>query len=333
MSDARAQAGVTALPTTVAARGDWTREAARRRARWPNRPLHHGLARLHPGAALAVIGALLTAGFVVAGPAQLAVLLVLIVAVLGLTRRLRAALPYLRFALYVAAFLVVLNPLFSRGGVDVLWRVDLPWFDIRVTLQGLVFGLGSALRLGVVVGAFALYNVALDPDEQLALMSALSFRSGLIVSLATRLFPVLSRDAARISDAQRSRGVELDRGRRRDRAAARLPLLSALLTQSLERAMDVAESMEARGFGRTGRRDWKRGRRWRPADRLTTAAALLAAGALVAGLALGAFRYRFFPLLDDPWAGLADPLWIISLATLGLAAIVVPFVAELRCRR
>ena len=147
-----------------------------------------------------------------------------------------------------------------------VWRAHLGLFDLAVTVQGLLFGLGSALRRCVVVWAFALYNVVLDADDQLAIMSSVSFRSGLVVSLATRLFPVLSRDAARISDAQRARGVELDRGRRRDRVAARLPLLGALLTQSLERATDVAESMEARGYGRRGRRAWKRGRRWHAAD-------------------------------------------------------------------
>ena len=109
-------------------------------------------------------------------------------------------------------------------------------------------------------------------------------------------------DAARIADAQRARGVELDRGRRRDRVAARLPLLAALLTQSLERAMDVAASMEARGYGRRGRASLGAAaalagrRRGRHRGRAPVAAA-----ALVGGLVAGAFRFAFFPLLDDPW--------------------------------
>ena len=115
----------------------------------------------------------------------------------------------------------------------------------------------TGLRLVAVMLAFALYTVVLDPDDQLALVSRFSFRSGLVVSLATRLFPVLQRDAGRIADAQRSRGVELDRGPRRARAVARVPLLAALFAQSLERAMDVGSAMTARGYGRRGRTRWQ----------------------------------------------------------------------------
>lgn len=324
---------VAATGREVAATSRGVAAPARRRVRWAQGRPRYGLARLHPLAALACIGALLAAGFVLVNPLQLAMIIVLKMTVLVLSRRLRAAKPYLRLSLYIAAFLIVINPLFSRGGLDVVWHAHLGFFDLKVTIQGLLFGLGSALRLCVVVWAFALYNVVLDADDQLALMSSVSFRSGLVVSLATRLFPVLSRDAVHISDAQRARGVELDRGRRRDRVAARLPLLGALLTQSLERATDVAESMEARGYGRRGRHAWKRGRRWHAADLLTAASALGAAAALAAGLVLGAFRFSFFPLIDDPWGALLDPVWLVVLATLVLTCVVVPLALEPRWRR
>jgi energy-coupling factor transport system permease protein len=325
--------GTATLATPAATSRGIAAAPARRRARWARGRPRYGLARLHPLAALACIGALLAAGFILANPLQLAALLVMEMAALAFSRRLSEAKPYLRLSLYIAAFLVCINPLFSRGGLDVLWHAHLGFFDLTITVQGVLFGLGSALRLCVVVWAFALYNVVLDADDQLAIMSSVSFRSGLVVSLATRLFPVLSRDAARISDAQRARGVELDRGRRRDRVAARLPLLGALLTQSLERATDVAESMEARGYGRRGRRAWKRGRRWHVADLLTAAAALGAAAALLTGLVLGAFRFRFFPLLDDPWSALLDPMWLIAAGALVLTCIVVPLLVEPRWRR
>ncbi len=299
--------------------------AAARRARGPRR---HGLARTRPVASLAYVVALALAGFVLTDPLQLVALLAVLFAALGLAGKLRASLPYLRVALYVGGFLAILNPLFSQGGLDVLWQAHLPLLQIRVTIQGVAFGVSTALRLSAVLIAFALYNLVLDPDDQLGIMSRFSFRSGLVVSLATRLVPVLSRDAERITDAQRSRGVELDRGRRRDRAAARIPLLSALLTQSLERAMDIAASMEARGYGRGGRTRWQPERRWRFADGATAAAAGLAVAALIGGLVAGAFQYDFYPLLDDPWAPLADPWWLLA-----LAALAAPLCVEARWRR
>jgi energy-coupling factor transport system permease protein len=264
------------------------------------------------------VAALAAAGLVLGNPLQLAALFALELVILVTAGRLRAALPYLTIALTTGLFLAVLNPLFSPAGIDVLWQADLGFWHPTVTIQGIAFGLGTALRLAVVVLAFALYTVVLDTDDQLELLSRLSFRSGLIVSLATRLFPVLSRDGRRIADAQRSRGVELDAGGRRARVAARLPLLGALSVQSLERAMDVAESMEARGYGRPGRTFWRRDRRRQLIDTFTSFLAALAVASLIAGLATGLFSFRYYPLVDDPRPGLLDPVWLIALACLAV---------------
>jgi energy-coupling factor transport system permease protein len=278
----------------------------------------HGLSRVRPAVCLGYITVLGLTGLALSNPVQVALLLAIVLAALAISGVMRAALPYLRIALYVGAFLALLNPVFSRGGLDVLFAADLGPFTVTVTLQGIVFGITSALRLATVTLAFALFTLVIDPDEQLGLLSRLSFRSGLVLSLATRLFPVVSRDAARLADAQRARGVELDRGTRRQRAAARIPLLSALLTRSLERAVDVAASMEARAYGAASRSRWIRRRRWSVVDAGTAGAAILAAAALLGGLALGAFAYDFFPLLDDVWTGLADTWWLTLAASLAV---------------
>ena len=226
---------VTGFDSAVAAprvAGPAARPSAQRSARAGRRARprpRRGLARLHPVAGFAYVAALAAAGLVIGNPLQLAVLFVLELVILVTAGRLRAALPYLMIALTTGLFLAILNPLFSPAGLDVLWQFDLGFWHPTVTIQGIAYGLGTALRLAVVVLAFALYTVVLDTDDQLELLSRLSFRSGLIVSLATRLFPVLSRDGRRIADAQRSRGIELDAGGRRDArrgapAAARRPL-------------------------------------------------------------------------------------------------------------
>jgi len=281
-------------------------------------PATHGLAARRPAAAAAYVGALAFAALAVSNPIQVAAVLALVLTVLALCGRLRASLPYARVALAVGLFLAVLNPLFSGGGLDVLWTADLGPLSVTVTTQSLVYGVVTAMRLTAVILAFALFTVALDPDDQLGLMSAVSFRSGLVLSLASRLFPVLSRDAARIADAQRSRGVELDRGTRRQRVAARVPLLRSLLTRSLERAVDVAAAMEARGYGGARRSRWVHRRPWRAADMALAAGAAAAALALLAGLVTGHAAYDFFPLIDDPWVQLLDMWWLVLVVALVL---------------
>ncbi len=84
-----------------------------------------------------------------------------------------------------------------------------------------------------------LYTTCVDPDELLGLFRRVSFRSALSATLATRLVPVLGRDARRLADAQRCRP-----GRPPSRAA----LMRAATSNLLDRALDVAAALEVRGY-------------------------------------------------------------------------------------
>jgi energy-coupling factor transport system permease protein len=85
----------------------------------------------------------------------------------------------------------------------------------------------------------------LDHDRLIA--AATARRSVLAGALATRLVPTLERDARGLVEALRGRGLA-PQGLHGHAA-----LLSPLLSGSLERGLNLAEAMEARGFGRPGR--------------------------------------------------------------------------------
>lgn len=269
-----------------------------------------GLASRRAPVVAAHTGLLIAAALVVGNPLILGGILLACLCTLKGSDRLRASLPYFRVGLYAGLTILVINPIFSTGGINPLFATALGPFHLRLTWEGIAFGAGQALHLVTIIVAFATTTLVLDQDYQLSLLSRLSTRSALVVSLATRLLPVLSRDATRISDAQRSRGAELDRGRWRDRAAARGPLLAGLLTQSLERATDVAASMEARGFGRAGRTRWSRHLRWKPPDHAVVATAASAFLLLIVGTVQGRFSLSYFPVIANPLDGLLAPTGI-----------------------
>jgi energy-coupling factor transport system permease protein len=127
------------------------------------------------------------------------------------------------------------HPLWTGPTIPVVGRLD-------VTTEELRNGLFQGLRLVAVGLAFAVYALLLDHDRLLA-AAGWARRSTLAVALATRLVPVLERDARDLRLALRGRGVELGPVR----------LLSPLLAGSLERGLNLAEAMEARGYGRVGR--------------------------------------------------------------------------------
>ncbi len=144
--------------------------------------------------------------------------------------------------------LFLIWPLTAHIGSHPLWNGPiLPVIgSVDVTREELAAGAMQTLRLATVALAFALWALRLDHDR-LVRETRIARRSVLTVALATRLIPTLERDAAGFVEALRGRGVEVEGLRGRSR------LLAPLVASSLERALTLAESMEARGYGRPGR--------------------------------------------------------------------------------
>ena len=183
--------------------------------------------------------------------------------------------PYLAGTLLSAAAVFVLTPLVANVGYHELWRgPTLPVVgQVNVTEEEIGNAAFQALRLAAVGLAFAAYALLLDHDR---LVQAARFarRSVLAVALATRLLPTLERDAAGYVDALRGRGVAVAGVRGRAR------LLSPLVAGSLERGLNLAEAMEARGFGRPGATRLPR-QPWRGRERVLVAFSLVLVAASV----------------------------------------------------
>src|SRR5438270_373864 len=160
-----------------------------------------------------------------------------------------------------AGAVVVITPFVESQGTHPLWiGPTVPVLGpLDITTEELAAGATQGLRLAAVGFAFAAYALLLDHDR-LVQAAAFARRSVLAVALATRLVPTLERDAAGFVEALRGRGVEVGGVRGRAR------LLSPLLAGSLERGLNLAEAMEARGFGRPGRTKTPRAR-WRARER------------------------------------------------------------------
>ena len=154
---------------------------------------------------------------------------------------------YLVGALGSGLAVFLLTPFVSNIGWHVIWSgPSVPVLgQLDITREELRIGLFQGLRLTAVALAFAAYALLLDHDR---LVQSVRFarRSVLAMALATRLVPTLERDAAGLVEALRGRGVEVTGARGRAR------LLAPLLAGSLERALNLAEAMEARGYGRPG---------------------------------------------------------------------------------
>jgi energy-coupling factor transport system permease protein len=198
-----------------------------------------------------------------------------------------------RIALPILILTVLVNLLVSRGGLTVFARLGYfgPLGQVDLTLESAVYGLLVGVRLVIVMLAAVLVSSAVDPDELLRSLRRLYPSSALAATVATRLVPVLARDSARLADAQRCRPHGLPEGPR-----ARMTILRAVVAGSLDRSLDVAATLEVRGYGAGGRP----ARLSRVLSRhdlhfALAAVAVLAATALTR--AAGAARVEVYPLL------------------------------------
>jgi energy-coupling factor transport system permease protein len=201
-------------------------------------PLHSARA----GVGCAYCLALAIAALMVSDPIALAAVALAVLgagAAAGVGRELRRA---ALFALPLAVAIAAINALVTRNGLTVILRLgDLPILGhTDITLEATVYGGILALRAVTLILCGVLYTTAVDPDEVLRLFRRVSFRSALSAALATRLVPVLIRDARRLADAQRCRPGP---------PPSRVALIRAASTGVLDRALDVAAALEVRGYG------------------------------------------------------------------------------------
>jgi len=245
-------------------------------------------------------------------PVLLGVLLAVVVAAAAGARVAGPVLRTLAYGVPVALLIALVNALVVRDGLTLIARLGtVPVIGrLDVTAEAAIYGGILGLRALVVIGCFALHSAAVDPDDLLRTARRLSFRSALTAALATRLIPVLARDARRLHDAQRCRAGA---------PASRAAVVRAVAAGALDRAVDVAATLEVRGYGGAVR-PCRRRRPWSRHDlAFAASAAVLGILALVAWLGDWE-RFSSHPVLEAP----VDGRTALLAVTLALCAL-LPF--------
>ena len=137
------------------------------------------------------------------------------------------------------------NALMLHQGTHILFRLPGNWPLVggAITLEAVLYGVVSGFALWTLLLVFVGFNVAVDASQLLRLMPPFLYQAGVVTSIAVTFMPQMLSSATEIREAQQVRGHRF-RGWRDF-----LPLVMPLLTTSFERAIQLAESMESRGFG------------------------------------------------------------------------------------
>ena len=164
------------------------------------------------------------------------------------------------------------------------WRW-LRWVLPMVIFFGLVTGWAFTVEAGILAGLKLLgltcvghlFFLTTTPEDMAnALVKAgLPYPVAFVVSAGMQFVTVLARKAKEVMEAQQTRGIPITGGWR---ALRHFPaFFTPLLVQAFQLAEELAEAMEARGFGRQGRSFYAQ-YRLLPKDWIAAAIGVLIAG-------------------------------------------------------
>jgi energy-coupling factor transport system permease protein len=196
----------------------------------------------------------------------------------------------------IAAFAVLLNFVSAHLGATVLFALpdQIPALGGPYTLEALAFGATGGLTIAAAILAAAPFSLLLASHEVMDALPAALSRTGAAIAASLNLVPAVAASFVQVTEAQRLRGWR-PRGPR-----SWSEVVVPVVLTSVEGSIQLAESMEARGFGSGPRTSVKPGRLQR-SDWLLIAASGAALAIFVISQALGwAAPWYAYPTLTAP---------------------------------
>ncbi|MCI7802561.1 MAG: energy-coupling factor transporter transmembrane protein EcfT [Erysipelotrichaceae bacterium] len=161
--------------------------------------------------------------------------------------------------LFMMIFLLVINVLVIKTGIP--W-IQWGWFSIYSdaiyqTLYIVVRLLYMIIITTILTATTKPLDLTLGIEKLLKPLEKIKFPAHIIammISIALRFIPTLIEETQRIMNAQASRGVDLDNGSLKEKLMAILSLIVPLFISAFDRADQLANAMEARGYNPNAQR-------------------------------------------------------------------------------
>ncbi|MCL2674601.1 MAG: energy-coupling factor transporter transmembrane protein EcfT [Defluviitaleaceae bacterium] len=228
----------------------------------------------------------------------------------------------LLYMLPMVIFTAILNPLFNHQGATILGYLP---NGNPLTLESAAYGIAAAVMLVTVIAWFSCFNAIMTSDKLIYLFGRVIPALSLILSMALRFVPRFRTQVKVISDAQKGIGRGASSGNILSKAKHGIKILSIMVTWALENAIESADSMKNRGYGLPGRTAFSIFR-FNRRDGYAMAYISVCAAAVIAGAAMGAYHFRYFPTIRGQWTGFST----IAVFTAYFALCIFPIIVNLK---
>jgi energy-coupling factor transport system permease protein len=226
----------------------------------------------------------------------------------------RAAVTTLLYALPAMLLAAMINPLFNHSGSTVLCRFP---GGASITLESVLYGVAAAGMLVSVIIWFYSFSAVMTTDKLMYLFGRIIPSLSLLITMTLRFVPTFIKKLGEIREAQAGIGIGSRDGSVKARLKSAMTCFSAMVTWSLENAVDTADSMKSRGYGLRGRTSFSI-YKFSKTDAALTVYLALCGGFIAACAALGALQWQYFP---DMSGAAASPLTIAAEAVYFLLCI------------
>ena len=155
--------------------------------------------------------------------------------------------------LVTLVFLLIINIFVIKTG-DVLvsfWKITIYKDALTQTLYIVVRLLLMIVITTLLTATTKPLDLTLGLEDLMIPLEKLGLRThdlAMMISLALRFIPTLLEEAQRILKAQASRGVDMENGSFKEKINAILSLIVPLFVSCFQKAEDLADAMEARGY-------------------------------------------------------------------------------------
>ena len=166
---------------------------------------------------------------------------------------------FLKMALFASLLIIIiqgfsLDPSLVTKEMYKGWVLfyAMPGKQMPFMLDGVLYGYASSLKIYLVVIAVGILGFTVDPAEIIQMLNHVPFASKhfvFIFSTAWRFIPQIQQQLFNLMDAQKTRGMDLDKGKLMERLKKIVPIVTPLLSNALDISDQIALSMEARAFG------------------------------------------------------------------------------------
>ncbi len=198
---------------------------------------------------LLLVGVFLPAGWIGYAVMGFVVIVLLLLSGLGIRYLFRTVKPMF----FMVLFLFVINLLVVKTGNKLIAIGSFEIYDGAI-FQTLYIFIRLILMLsisGILTTTTKPLDLTLGIEDLLAPLAKIKVPAheiAMMISIALRFIPTLLDEIQRIMKAQESRGVDLQEGKLKEKIMAVLSLIVPLFVSSFQRADELANAMEARGY-------------------------------------------------------------------------------------